>query len=158
MRARGKRKRQNDPSRQVYRDLLDKTDKLPQRADVLDRINVVLESGQAVSEDEAKAVASAIMGDKPHPRSITNVSRGSPGPKSPLIKVQSVDDDVPEVLIDTTSSAVRPQFQRKASDPPSPTGEIPGSPLAPVQELPEIPENRTVDQPLQVNLTPPPPT
>jgi len=162
MRARGKRKRQQDPSRQVYRDLLDKTDKLPQRADVLDRINVVLESGQAVSVDEAAAVAKAIgMGGQPNK---PGPSRGSPGPpargsRSPLIMVQSADDDeipanvISEKLPPIEQPVSRPLAQRKASDPPSPN-----SPLASVQELPEVPEHEIARKPVTENngsLSPP---
>jgi hypothetical protein len=104
MRARGKRKRQNDPSRQVYRDLLDKAD-VPDRADVLDRLNVVLEGGQAISQDEAALVAKAIGVDSPPLAALAQKStaKGSPGARgsprsSPLVRMQSVDELPPDIV------------------------------------------------------------
>jgi hypothetical protein len=150
MRARGKRKRQNDPSRQVYRDLLDKSDKLPHGADVFVKLGVALDAGQAMSADEATAVAQAIgVGGKPH-KPLHLPSRGSPGPKSPLIKVQSVDDADVTLLTDLEperlSPTERPAIIRKASDPPSPN-----SPLASVKELPEVPEHPMARKPVVGN-------
>jgi hypothetical protein len=102
MRARGKRKRQKDPSRQVYRDLLDKTDG-PERADVLDRLNVVLETGAAISPDEAAAVAKAIGVESSTASAMAQTQRsragslkGSPRSSSPLVRMQSVDELPPD--------------------------------------------------------------
>ncbi|KAF2672751.1 adenine nucleotide alpha hydrolases-like protein [Microthyrium microscopicum] len=116
MRARGKRKRQKDPSRQVYRDILDKSDKVAENADVLGRMGVVLESGQAVSEDEAAAVAQAIGIEKPVPKP-SNAGSGIRGsPKSPLIKVQLVDDFDDDEKVDLNEDPTADKDNREDED------------------------------------------
>ena len=63
-RARGKRKRQNDPTRQSYRDLLDKSG--PDGGHLLDisnRNSAALESSMTpISADEASAVSQTVAG------------------------------------------------------------------------------------------------
>jgi nucleotide-binding universal stress UspA family protein len=80
-RARTKRKRQKDPSRHGYKDLLDKAG-----ADGSDIFVDVNEEGAPASDDEAAAVAAAIG---------IKTAREAKG--SPLVKVQSahVEEEVP---------------------------------------------------------------